>query len=117
MKSPIHKVIADVLREAGQPMSVKDIYETISDHKLYTFRAQDPVQVVVSQLRRHCKEFNFPSARAMKYFTMTEDGRFQLLDSPVRVPPTLYKVSTHSGGKETTTLVSVPDDDQDAGQE
>ena len=117
MKTPIHKVITDILRESGKPMSVKDIYDAIIEHKLYTFRAQNPQHVVVSQLRRHCKEFNFPSARAMKYFTMTEDGRFQLLERPVRVPPSLYKVSSHAGGKETTTLVSIPSDDQDAGQE
>ena len=53
----------------------------------------------------------------MKFFTMTEDGRFQLLDRPVRVPPNLYKVSSHVGGRGATILVSIPSDDQDAGQE
>jgi hypothetical protein len=117
VKTPIHKAIADVLRERGQPLSAKDIYEGIVERNLYVFRAQNPQHVVMSQLRRHCKEFNFPSARAMKYFTMSEDGRFQLLDPPERVPSSLYKVSSHAGGKETTTLVSIPSDDHDAGQE
>ncbi len=117
MKRPIHKVVAEVLRERGQPMSAKEIHETIEERHLYNFRARDPLHVVESQLRRHCRELNFPSARAMKYFTVTADGRFALLDHPVRVQPSLYKLSTRSGGKQTTSLVSIPIDDQDAGQE
>jgi hypothetical protein len=117
MKTPIHKVIADVLRASSQPMTPKDIYEAIAARGLYHFRAQDPLHVVASQLRRHCKELHFPSSREVKYFTMTPDGRFSLLDRPERVPPSLYKVSSTSGGKESTTLVTIPTEEQDAAQE
>jgi hypothetical protein len=117
MKRPIHKAIAEVLREAGKPMLAEEIYKAITESNLYDFQAQDPLHVVKGQLRRHCKGLNFPSARAMKYFAMDESGYFHLLDQPERVPPSLYKVSTRSGGRETTSLVSIPIDDQDAGHE
>src|SRR5262249_37947287 len=111
------RAIATVLRDSGQSLSPKEIFEAISERNLYTFRAQDPLHVVTGQLRRHCRELNFPSAREVKYFSMTVDGRFQLLTPPERVPKTLYEVSTSADGRETTRLVSIPSDDQDVGQE
>ena len=117
MKNSIHRAISVVLRDSGKPLHPREIYEAISERNLYGFRAQDPLHVVNAQLRRHCKELNFPSARQVKYFSMSSDGRFQLLNPPERVPKTLYEVSTSTDGKETTRLVSIPSDDQDAGQD
>jgi hypothetical protein len=117
MKPAIHIAIADVLRERGQPMTPDDIYQAILKRNLYSFKAQDPRHVVISQLRRHCKELHFPSSRKIKYFSMTGDGLFQLLDEPIRVPPSLYEMKSKAGGKEVKTLVSIPTDDQDTGDE
>ena len=112
MKDTIHRIISDVLRIAGRPMFPNEIYAAISQENLYFFKAQNPLHIVKSQLRRHCKELNFPSARAMKYFTMTSDGRFQLLDRPVRVSPDLYKITSKSSRGKRATLVTVPTDEE-----
>src|SRR6266496_5555421 len=113
MKHPIHKVISDVLKASGRPMTPREIYEAIAKDNLYAFKAQNPLGVVKTQLRRHCKELNFPSAQAVKYFSMTTDSRFQLLDRPVRLPSSLYKVPSKATGAKVTTVVSVPTDDEE----
>ncbi|MFV1965752.1 MAG: HTH domain-containing protein [Pirellulaceae bacterium] len=81
-KQPIHEVIAKVLAEHGKPMSARDIYEAIRDGHLYDFKAKDPANIVRSQLRRHCLSVRSPKGTRMKYFEMTTDGAFRLLEKP-----------------------------------
>ncbi len=114
MKMPIHKAISEVLRDISHPMSAHEIHTAIVKRNLYAFKARDPLSVVKGELRRRCKELNFPSAYTTKYFSMTTDGRFRLLPKPEKVPPTVYKLpSTQDGGKPGT-MVSVPTDDENA---
>ncbi len=111
-KRPIHRAISEVLKSAGKPMTPMEIHAAIVDRALYPFMAQDPLEVVKGQLRRHCQELNFRSARAVKYFTMTEDGRFALLSRPFRTQPSLFKIASTASGQEPS-LVSVPVDHED----
>jgi hypothetical protein len=108
----IPQAISNILRASKEPKSAREVYEAIVAADLYSFKALDPLSVVKAQLRRHCEGLNFPSARAVKYFALTTDGRYRLLAKPVRVPTTLYSASDELGG-EPGTLVSVPDDDED----
>ena len=80
-KKPIHSVVSEVLARSGKAMSAREIYERIQDERLYEFKARDPVSVVRTQLRRHCINVKVPT-RA-KYFRMTDDGLFALLELPV----------------------------------
>jgi hypothetical protein len=107
----IPQAISQVLRAKKGPMSAREVYDAIIAAGLYPFKAQDPLSVVKTQLRRHCKGLDFPSARPIKYFSMTADGKYQLLPKPIRVPPTLYSASDKPGD-ENGQLVSVPDDDE-----
>ena len=104
---PIHRAIADVLREAKQPIAANEIYERIQQSAGYDFHAKDPVQVVQTQLRRHCVGMDFPSARRTKYFQRVDGNRYVLLSSPVHVEPTAYKV-TNVGRKRKESVVTVP---------
>ncbi len=83
MAKPIHQIIADVLRLHGRPMTVQEIYAEIERKQLYSFKAKSALQIVRAQLRRHCQSFNLSSAPAQKYFTLTDDGKFDLLAQPV----------------------------------
>lgn len=83
----IVEAISAVLREAGVPMSPPDIYQAILDRRLYSFKADVPLSVVRGQLRRHCAGVDFPSAEPIKFFRMTDSGRFELLDAPLTVSP------------------------------
>lgn len=61
-------------------MSPAEIYGAIVASGLYRFNADDPVSVVRGEIRRRCLGLDFPSARAVKYFCATNDGRYSLID-------------------------------------
>lgn len=52
----ITEVVFDVLRKAGKPMTVSEIYQTIIQEGLYQFGAQDPQSVVYSKVSLACKQ-------------------------------------------------------------
>ncbi len=112
----IPQVIAQVLRANKEPMTPREVYDAIVDANLYAFKAQDPLSIVKAQLRRHCEGLNFPSARAVKFFAMAENGKYRLLPKPVQVPPTLFSASNTPNGK-AGPLVSVPDDEGDGDED
>jgi len=73
--------ISEVLRKAGKPLSVREIYQAILAQNLYVFKADDPIHVVYTQARRHCVDFDIPSAsNRKKYFSITSNGRYTLTD-------------------------------------
>src|SRR5687767_14259238 len=103
--------ISEVLRNSDRALTVREIYDAIVRDHLYTFRAVDPLNVVKTQLRRHTKELQFPSAGSAKYFSIDGHGRFTLLEKPIRVAPSLYGVKRPAGGARTReAVVSVPTD-------
>ena len=108
--APIHQAVAKVLRTSGQPLTAEEIYSQIVANGLYRFLARDPLHVLESQLRRHCNNLSFPSARRKKYFTRLDGGRYALLDKPVEVEPTAYKVKGRRKRSEAV-IVSVPPDE------
>lgn len=81
-KKTIREAISEVLRAVGQPMTTRDIYEAIARKELYDFKAKDPASTVRSQLRRHCVNMKGSPPSGVKHFRMTDDGRFDLLQSP-----------------------------------
>lgn len=81
----INDAIISAIRSVGKPLFPQEAYDYIVAHGLYLFHAQNPSGVVRSQIRRHCKGLDFPSAAPTKYFSMGTDGRFAVLDSPIKV--------------------------------
>lgn len=117
-KTTIVGAISEVLRNASGPLSAREAYEAIVRDQLYSFRAVDPLNVVTAQIRRHTKELDFPSAGALKHFTIDADGRFAILADPIRVAPSLYRVQRPAGGGRTReAVVSVPTSDDDLPEE
>ncbi len=78
----IIEAIRKVLSEAGKPLSAPEVYERIVAGGHYEFHADDPASIVRSQIRRHCKGLNFPSASATKHFSIQADGTYGLLVHP-----------------------------------
>lgn len=106
----IPEAICEVLRGEVDPLRPDEIYDRIVARGLYEFGAKNPQQVVRQQLRRHCKDISFPSARSTKLFALADGGRYVLLDQPVEVSPSLYEAE---GEQDSTPIVvSVPDDDE-----
>jgi restriction system protein len=83
----ITEAILAVMREAGTPLSGKEAYRRILGKQIYQFHAEQPEHVVTGQIRRHCKDLDFPTAAPRKYFGMTKDGRFFPLPAPTEAKP------------------------------
>jgi hypothetical protein len=108
----IPAVMVVVLRQAGRPLLPGEILQQVQAQGLYSFKAKDPLHIVTSQLRRHCIDLDFPSARPVKWFRQTADGRYEALAAPQRmIAPPLYEV-TNDTEAGSVTLVSVPPDEQ-----
>ena len=50
LKKTIIEAIKEVMLAAGQPMTVSEVYQAIVSKNLYTFKADQPVQIVRSQM-------------------------------------------------------------------
>lgn len=85
MPKTIVDAIREVMKSEGRPMTISEIYDAIISEKLYSFKADKPVHVVQSQIRRHCKGLDFPSASATKYFEIVQDGKYSLLKRAEKV--------------------------------
>ena len=54
----IMETVFDVLRQAGKPMTVSEIYQAIIRDNLYPFGAQNPQSVVYSKVSLACRQTN-----------------------------------------------------------
>lgn len=82
----ITDAIKQVMQAKGTPMTVNEAYHAIVDAKLYEFHADNPAQVVRSQIRRHCEGLDFPSATQTKLFRLVGENCFEPLEEIKRQP-------------------------------
>jgi restriction system protein len=61
-------------------MTPRDAYRAIVAAKLYEFHAQDPLNVVRKQIRRHSEGIDFAGASSTKHFRQVGDDKFFALD-------------------------------------
>lgn len=81
-KRTIVQAISEVMKAEAKPMTVSEIYDAIISSKLYSFKADEPVQIVRSQIRRHCLGLDFQSSSKNKYFAI-QNGKYYLLENVV----------------------------------
>lgn len=67
----IVEAIKKVLENSAEGMTTQNIYDEIIANQLYSFGAKNPVGVVNSQLRRRCKDLDFPTAYPVKLFEIS----------------------------------------------
>ncbi|MBK6352110.1 MAG: restriction endonuclease [Saprospiraceae bacterium] len=79
----IREAVIEVLKRCGKPMSSKDIYDYIIKHDLYRFNAENPLNIVNGEIRRHCVGIDFPTAKSKKDFQILIDGTFWIKDLEV----------------------------------
>lgn len=77
-KGTINHAIAEILKQEGRPLRVKEIYTRIVEDGLYEFNAADPQHIVRTMLRRHSDNIEFPSASKTKHFVFLKNGAFWL---------------------------------------
>ena len=74
----IKEATIKVLQDAGEPLSVDQIYDRICAAGLCEFKAANPKPVISRQLRKHCEGIEMKLASAEKRFKI-QAGKFQLL--------------------------------------
>lgn len=87
MRRTIAKAIEMTLDEADRPLTPQEVYDVIIERDRYRFRADDPVHVVRSQLRRRCTNLDFPSAVDDARFKRFDRGRYGLSTWPDQIEP------------------------------
>ena len=70
----IVEAIKKVLESSSDGMTTQKIYDEIVANGFYIFGAKNPVGVVNSQLRRRCKDLDFPTAYPVKLFEISGYG-------------------------------------------
>lgn len=83
-------------------MTVSEVYDAIVSANLYTFKADKPVHIVRSQIRRHCKDLDFPSS-STKHFEILQNGKYYLLEIPV----TTKKAQGYDGTGKKASLTKL----------
>lgn len=68
----IVEAIEKVLKENNKGMDYREIYAAVIRDNLYEFGAKNPQAVLHSEIRRHCKGIDFPTASPIKYFKLIE---------------------------------------------
>ena len=72
----ITETVFDVLRHAGKPLTVSEIYQAIVRDSLYPFGAQDPQSVVYSKVSLACRQTEIRISEGQDVLIKTEeDGR------------------------------------------
>lgn len=75
----IKEAATKVLRDAGKPLALDEIYDRIREAGLFEFKASQPRSVLSRQLRSHCEGVEMKLASADKCFRMTPDRKFALI--------------------------------------
>lgn len=83
-KITIVGAIKKVMREKGSPMTAEEIYNEIISANLYVFHTDSPVHIIRTQIRRHCKGIDFPSASHVKHFQLQGDNKFFYLEKSIK---------------------------------
>jgi len=80
----IIEAIKEVMRLRAAPMTIREAYDAIVESGYYTFHAENPIHVVASQIRRHCKGLDFPSASETKHFELRGEDKYYFLERPLK---------------------------------
>lgn len=79
----IIEAIKEVMRRKGHAMTTKEAYQQIIENDLYKFKAADPVHIVNSQIRRHCKGIpEQKSYSTTKHFELAGENKYYFIDPP-----------------------------------
>ena len=81
----IYEAAIQVMRDAGKPLSLNEIYALIMDRKLYDFKARDPLGVLRSTIRSRTENIHNPSSNTVRHFRLVGGGKFVPLDSPTQI--------------------------------
>jgi restriction system protein len=77
----IVEAIKEVMKREQKPLTPAQAFEAIVAAGLYNFKAKNPVSIVATQIRRHCKGLDLPKATGTKHFEAHGQNRYYFLDA------------------------------------
>jgi hypothetical protein len=80
----IIEAVLQVMQERGTPMSPSQVLEAIQSKNLYSFRAQSPIGVVRSNMRRHSDACPPALAVSKLFLKANSKEAYSLLPAPVQ---------------------------------
>jgi hypothetical protein len=78
----IVEAVLAVMRSADKPMSASEVAEAMIARGLYAFKASQPAQIVLQQIRRHCVGVDNRQSSKAKLFARSGDTKYVALPSP-----------------------------------
>lgn len=78
-KFTIKNAVAEALRLENKPLTSKEIYEIILQKNLYSFKAKNPLSLINTELRSHCKGLELKTSKPDKIFKIVDDNKYSLL--------------------------------------
>lgn len=82
-KMKIYEAVREVMKRREEPMTSKEAYKDIVNYKLFEFNTPNPVHIVNTQIRRHCK--GIPERKSysrVKYFKIVGHNKYYYLEIP-----------------------------------
>ena len=76
----IIEAIKEVMKREQKPLTPAEAYDAIVAAGLYNFRSKNPVAIVTTQIRRHCKGLDLPKATNTKHFESRGENRYFYVD-------------------------------------
>jgi restriction system protein len=80
----IIEAVLQIMRESGAAMSPRQVCKAIQERKLYTFRAQDPMGIVRTQMRRHSDGAPQGVASSTIYLKSVARDSYAVLPTPIK---------------------------------
>jgi len=79
-KKTISTAAVEALKHAGKSLTPTQIFDLILEKKLYEFKAKEPLNILKSELRKHCANSSTPMRKSALYFYLHKDGSYGLLN-------------------------------------
>lgn len=84
MRMTIVEAVLAILKDSGKPMTAPEITREISARHLYEFKAKQPAQIVLQQIRRHCVGVDNRLSSKVKLFERSGTERFVALPAAIQ---------------------------------
>ena len=78
-KMTISQAAMEAIRKNGIALSAHEIYEYITRHNLYVFKAVSPESVLKAELRKHTLGNTNKNSAETKYFKLTKENKYEVI--------------------------------------
>lgn len=85
-KTTISNAIIAVLKKGNRPLPVKEIYDQIVKWNLYEFKSTNPVNVISTEIRRHCQDSTQSAKRDILFVKLSNKSYWLINETIPELP-------------------------------